>query len=76
MRKNVVQIKIEKTDYIRTYFPINLSQQEVVDMINEAYENKIKVPETKNLYLGMTNEGMFIYMYLTEYENRKCISAI
>ena len=58
----------EKTDYIRTYFPINLSQQEVVDMINEAYENKIKVPETKNLYLGITNEGMFIYMYLNEDE--------
>ena len=37
-------------------------------MINEAYENKIKVPETKNLYLGITNEGMFIYMYLNEEE--------
>lgn len=45
--------------------------QQIVDTINEAYENKIL--ESGNIYNGKTKSGIKIQMYLTE--NNKIISA-
>ena len=54
-----------------TFYPKNLSPQEVVDLINEAYNNKVHV--TGNTYAGDTSLGIEIDMYLDD--NGKIISA-
>ncbi len=47
-----------------TFFPEYMSPQDVIDAINEAYENKQKIGD--NLYAGLTNDGMEIDMALNK----------
>lgn len=54
-----------------TFFPDDWDTQDVIDAINEAYENRVHV--TGNTYEGLTKDGMIIRMYLNEEE--KIISA-
>ena len=56
-----------------TFFPKDMSPQEVVDAINEAYDNCDLVPGTRNTYRGVTLKGLRIEMYLDK--NNKIISA-
>lgn len=54
-----------------TFFPDEWDTQEVIDAINEAYENKVFL--SGNTYEGLTSEGIIIQMYLDQ--NGKIISA-
>jgi hypothetical protein len=45
-----------------TFFPKNMSPQEIVDAINHAYSNKVHL--TGNTYVGVAPNGMEIQMYL------------
>lgn len=54
-----------------TFYAKNLTPQEVVDLINEAYNNRVHL--TGNTYAGETADGMEIEMYLTDKD--KIISA-
>ena len=56
-----------------TFFPDNMSPQEVVDAINEAYEIRQFKVKTRNTYEGFSKNGMKITMYLDSDE--KIISA-
>ncbi|MBQ8994543.1 MAG: EndoU domain-containing protein [Oscillospiraceae bacterium] len=47
-----------------TFFPDTMSPQDVIDAINEAYENRVEIGD--GLYAGLTNEGMEIDMALTK----------
>lgn len=48
----------------RTFFPQHWSPQEVVDAINEAYENRIQV--SGNDYRGISSSGVVISLYIKE----------
>ena len=50
-----------------------MDPQEVVDAINEAYDNRVFVEGTSNTYRGSAENGLEIEMYLNE--NGKIISA-
>src|SRR5690625_736830 len=54
-----------------SFFPDEWSAQQVVDAINEAYEDRNFM--TGNTYEGFTSEGVLISMYLDQ--NDKIISA-
>ena len=54
-----------------TFYPKDMSPQEVVDIINEAYSNRIF--EHGNTYSGITENGMEIEMFLNKDE--KIISS-
>jgi len=54
-----------------TFFPDEWDTQEVIDAINEAYEEKVLI--SGNTYEGLTSEGIVIRMYLDQ--NGKIISA-
>ena len=56
-----------------TFFPDSMSPQEVVDAINEAYEPRIFDTDSRNLYEGISKNGMKIKMYLDS--EKKIISA-
>lgn len=56
---------------ISSFFPLHWNTQEVVDAINEAYDNREYV--TGNTYEGITEEGVIIHMYLDNQD--KIISA-
>ena len=47
-----------------TFFPDTWSPQDVIDAINEAYENRVQIDDS--LYAGLTNDGMEIDMALTK----------
>ena len=47
-----------------SFFPDYMSPQDVIDAINEAYDNKQKIGD--NLYAGLTNDGMEIDMALNK----------
>lgn len=47
-----------------TFFPDTMSPQQVIDAINEAYENCELVPGTDNIYMGLTHDGIEISLYL------------
>ena len=49
-----------------TFFPDNMSPQEVVDTINEAYSNKIYQEGSRGVYIGNSKEGIKIKMFLTD----------
>lgn len=65
--------EIEKTSNrgLSTFFPDEWDTQEVIDAINEAYDNRTFV--TGNTYEGLTEEGVIVHMYLDN--NDKIISA-
>lgn len=54
-----------------TFFPKEWDAQEVVDVINEAYETRML--KTGNTYEGLTTDGQIVRMYLDQDE--KIISA-
>ena len=56
-----------------TFFPDNMSPQEVVDAINEAYEARVFDTNSRNIYEGISKNGMKITMYLDS--EKKIISA-
>ena len=56
-----------------TFFPKNMSPQQVIDAINEAYANREFVQGTKNTYKGTSRSGMEIMMFIDK--NGKIISA-
>jgi hypothetical protein len=56
-----------------TFFPKEKSPQDVIDSINEAYNNKVFVVGSKNSYIGISNNGLEIEMYINN--NGKIISA-
>ena len=56
-----------------TFFPDRMSPQEVVDTVNEAYETRVFNTKSRNVYEGISKNGMKITMYLDS-EN-KIISA-
>ena len=56
-----------------TFFPDHMSPQEVVDTINEAYEARVFDTNSRNIYEGISKNGMKITMYLDS--NEKIISA-
>ena len=47
-----------------TFFPKEMSPQDVIDSINEAYNNKVFVVGSKNSYIGTSNNGLEIEMYI------------
>ena len=47
-----------------TFLPDNWTAQQKVDAMNEAYNNRIKVPGTDNVYQGVTKEGIIMEMYI------------
>lgn len=56
-----------------TFFPDRMSPQEVVDAINEAYETRVFDTDSRNVYEGISKNGMKIKMYLDS--EKKIISA-
>ena len=56
-----------------TFFSKEMSPQDVIDSINEAYNNKVFVVGSKNSYIGTSNNGLEIEMYINN--NGKIISA-
>ena len=56
-----------------TFFHKEKSPQDVIDSINEAYNNKVFVVGSKNSYIGISNNGLEIEMYINN--NGKIISA-
>lgn len=54
-----------------TFFPKDLSPQEVVDSINEAYDSRVH--DCGNTYIGTSDSGLEIGMYIDS--NDKIISA-
>ncbi|HLR71704.1 MAG TPA: EndoU domain-containing protein [Pseudogracilibacillus sp.] len=54
-----------------TFFPDEWDTQEIVDVINEAYEKRVFI--TGNTYEGLTAEGMVIRIYVDQ--QQKIISA-
>lgn len=57
-----------------TFFPKHWNSQQVVDAINEAFDNKQLIRGTKNSYIGELSSGMQIEMYLDS-ATGKIISA-
>lgn len=47
-----------------SFFPEDWSVQDVVDNINEAYDNKVFVTGSDNTYRGECDEGVEIEMYI------------
>lgn len=64
---------VEKTSNYgkSSFFPLEWSAQEVVDAINEAYDDRSFI--TGNTYEGFTSEGVLVSMYLDQ--NDQIISA-
>jgi len=54
-----------------SFFPIDWDTQDVVDAMNEAYDNRTFI--SGNTYEGITEEGIIIHMYLDKSD--KIISA-
>ena len=49
-----------------TFYLKSMSPQEVVDSINEAYQNRVYI--CGNIYSGLTSSGMEIEMFLDKNE--------
>lgn len=47
-----------------SFFPDSMSPQDVIDAINEAYENRVEISDS--LYAGLTDEGMEIDMVVNK----------
>ncbi|YCA45491.1 EndoU domain-containing protein [Bacillus sp. JZ8] len=76
----VYEAKVEVNGILKTanngmssFFPKDMSPQQIVDSINEAYNNKSFVEGTRNTYTGKTSTGIEINMYLNK--QGKIISA-
>lgn len=67
----VYEAKVKVSDVAKTsnsgrssFFPEEWDAQQVVDAINEAYDNRSFI--SGNTYEGLTSEGMIISMYLNQ----------
>ena len=49
-----------------TFLPDNWTAQQKVDAMNEAYNNRKPVENTRNTYEGITKEGIIMEMYIDE----------
>lgn len=67
----VNDIEKKSNNGMSTFFPDEWDTQDVVDAINEAYEEKVYI--SGNTFEGLTEEGIVIRMYLDNDE--KIISA-
>ena len=56
-----------------TFFPDAMSPQEVIDAINEAYENRTPLPDNDNAFSGFARNGMEIILFISR--EGKIISA-
>ena len=79
-KSGVYEAKVEVNGILKkanggnsTFFPDHMSPQEVVDTINEAYEARVFDTNSRNIYEGISKNGMKITMYLDS--NEKIISA-
>ena len=54
-----------------TFYPDSYTPQQVIDAVNEAYENRVLL--SGSLYAGLSEEGIEIDMALDE--NEKIITA-
>ncbi len=52
-----------------TFFPKDMSPQQVVSAINEAYGNRVLVEGSRNTYQGVSNSGIKINMFIDESGN-------
>ncbi|MCP1225875.1 EndoU domain-containing protein [Sebaldella sp. S0638] len=57
-----------------TFFPDNWTAQQKVDDMNEAYNNRKPVANTRNTYEVTTKEGIIMEMYIDE-NTKKVISS-
>lgn len=64
-------VQKQTNDGKSTFFPEQMSPQEVVDSINEAYDNRESM--NGNTYVGSSNNGLTVVMYLDR--DDKIISA-
>lgn len=69
----VIVSDVEKTSNNgkSSFFPKDWDTQEVVDAMNEAYDNRTFI--SGNTYEGITDEGIIVHMYLDQSD--KIISA-
>ena len=56
-----------------SFFPKNMTPQQVIDTINEAYRNRGFVKGTQNTYVGTASSGIKVTMYIDS--NGQIISA-
>ncbi|MCL9634744.1 MULTISPECIES: EndoU domain-containing protein [Priestia] len=49
---------------VSTFFPKDWNRAQVLNAINEAYENKRIINRQSGLYAGRTSEGLTIRMYI------------
>ncbi len=52
-----------------TFFPKDMTPQQIVDTINQAFANKSLVPGTMNTYTGTTSNGITVTMYIDKSGN-------
>ncbi len=57
-----------------SFFPQHWNAQQIVDAINEAFNNKVFLQNTRNTFKGKTSGGMLIEMFIDNTTN-KIISA-
>ena len=79
-KSGVYEAKVEVNGILKkanggksTFFPDHMSPQEVLYAINEAYEARVFDTNSRNIYEGISKNGMKITMYLDS--NEKIISA-
>ena len=56
-----------------SFFPNDMTPQEIIDVIVEAYEVKKLEVGTTNTYIGIAKNGMKIEMYLSPYGKIKSV---
>lgn len=66
-KNGVYKAKVEVNGVVKvaksTFFPTNMNPQQIVNVINEAYENR-EPHFIKNMMKGMSSHGFEIGMYL------------
>ncbi|MGE7219248.1 T7SS effector LXG polymorphic toxin [Priestia koreensis] len=65
--KAKVAVKGKRKDAPSTFFPKDWNRVQVLNAINEAYENKRVIRPRDRFYEGTTSEGIRIQMYLNRY---------
>lgn len=58
-------VKTSNGDY-SSFFPKDYTLQQIVDSINEAFNNKVLVEGTMNIFEGVTSSGIKIQMYIRD----------
>lgn len=67
-KNGVYTAKVEIEGIIKnfnsSFFPTNMTPQQIVNLINEAYENRILISNTSPKYIGKSSLGIDIEMYV------------